>query len=227
LSLWCSCGWSRFLGNGTCCVIWSSYYGSFLVRCSKGGTSTITISLCASSWGCCGFGMVQNIRTSGMGNVLHIYFLLLIIRDLSSFSSSSESFVVLCSLAHIYLGNMLDDTKGCLVCCNFSLNSKVFTHDVEASCTLVGIASGGIYRSMSRNKCCIKISMTNVEWQISFLGSTFIIPIIILVWEAIHLINSFYSCLNKVFAQSTSFPFTTIIIDMTFLLLKYQTLSLW
>ncbi len=152
-----------------------------------------------------------------MGSVPCIYFLLLIIRDLSSSSSSSKSFVVLCSLAHIYLGNLLDDAKGCLVCCNFSLNFKVFTHDVEASCILVGITFGGIYRSMSRKKCCIKISMTNVEWQTYFLGSTFLIPIIILVWEVIHIINSLCSCLNKVLAQSTSFPFTTIIIDMTFL----------
>jgi len=98
-----------------------------------------------------------------MGSVPRIYFLLLIIKDLSSSSSSSKSFVVIYSLAHIYLGNLLDDAKGCLVCCNLSLNSKVFTHDVEASCTPMGIASGGIYRSMSRNKYCIRISMTNVE----------------------------------------------------------------
>ncbi len=155
-----------------------------------------------------------------MGSVPHIYFLLLIIRDLFSSSSSFKSFIVFCSLAHIYLGNLLDDAKGCLVYCNLSFNFKVFTHDVEASCTPMGITYGGIYWFMSRKKCCIKISATNVERQISILGSTFTIPIIILVWEAIHLINSLYSCLNKMFAQSTSFPFTTIIIDMTFLILK-------
>jgi hypothetical protein len=106
--------------------------------------------------------MVQNIRTFGMGSVPRIYFLLLIIGDLSS-SSSSKSFVVFCSLAHIYLGNLLDDAKGCLVCCNFSLNSKVFMHDVKASCSPMGRVSSGIYHFMSKKKCCIKISMTIVE----------------------------------------------------------------
>jgi len=96
----------------------------------------------------------------------------------------------------------------------------MFILDVEASCTIVGTISTRICQSMLRKKCCINISMINVGWQIFVLGSTFTIPIIILVEEVVHLINSLYNCLNKVYAQSIAFPFIAIIIDMPFLLLK-------
>jgi hypothetical protein len=49
--------------------------------------------------------------------------------------------------------------------------------------------------------------MTNTEWQTSFLGSTFIIPLNIVVLKVVDLFNSFYNCLNMVFAQSIAFPF--------------------
>jgi hypothetical protein len=45
----------------------------------------------------------------------------LIIKGLSSSSFPFKSFVILCSLAHICLGNLLDEVKGCLVYCRRSL----------------------------------------------------------------------------------------------------------
>jgi hypothetical protein len=40
------------------------------------------------------------------------------------------------------------------------------------------------------------------------------VPIMTLVWEVVHLINSLCSCLNKVFVQSTPFPCTDVMIDI-------------
>ncbi len=166
--------------------------------------------------------MVWNASNSGVRNDLCIYFFLLIIKGLS-FSSSSSS------LNLLYFFNIwstsvlmifLDDAKGCLLWCNLSLNSKVFILDVKASCTPVGVSYGGIYWSIFKNKCCIKISMTNVEWQTPFLGSTLNVPIIIFVWEVVHLINYLCNYLNIVSTQSTMFPFIVIIMDMAIILLK-------
>ncbi len=49
----------------------------------------------------------------------------LVLEVLFAFTSSSESFVFLRFLACICLSDMLDDTRGCLVCCSFSFNFKV------------------------------------------------------------------------------------------------------
>jgi hypothetical protein len=68
--------------------------------------------------------------------------------------------------------------------------------------------------------------MTNVEWQIFFLGSTLIVPIIILVWEVVHLINFWATIVQIMFAQSTSF---LRIIQMTHvaIFLIYYILKAW
>jgi hypothetical protein len=71
-----------------------------------------------------------------------------------------------------------------------------------------------------KKKWCIKISITNVEWQTSFFGSSLTIPIMTLVWEVIHLVNSLCSCLNKMSTQSIAFPCIDVMIDIAFLLLK-------
>ncbi len=104
--------------------------------------------------------------------------------------------------------------------CNMSPNSKAFTRNGEAYCASVGANYVGIYGSIFGNKCCINTSMTNAKWHTSFLGSTLIVPFNILVWDVVHLINSFYNCLNIIFAQSTYFPLTTIIMDIKNLLLS-------
>jgi hypothetical protein len=140
----------------------------------------------------------------------HIYFLLLIIRGLSFSSSSSESSTILCSLARICCGNLLDRVRGHLLCCKHSFNFEVLSPKVNTSCTPTGTTCSGIYWIMLGKKCCIKISIINVEWQTSFFVSTLIIPIMALVWEVVHLINSSYSCLNKVYAQSIPFPYTIV-----------------
>ncbi len=174
------------------------------------------------SWGYYGFIMVWDANTSGVGSDFRIYFLLLIIKGFSSSSFSS-------SLNLLYFFNIwsasilmifLDNAKGCLVSYNLSLNSEVFTLDVKTSCTLVSVTSSGIHWFVFRKKCCIKISMTNVEWQTSFLRSTLNVPIIIFVWEVVHLINYLCNCLNIMSTQSTMFPFTIVIMDMAILLLK-------
>jgi hypothetical protein len=40
-------------------------------------------------------------------------------------------------LVCIWCGDLLNNAKGRLVCCNLSLNSNVFTLNVETSCTLL------------------------------------------------------------------------------------------
>jgi hypothetical protein len=90
------------------------------------------------------------------------------------------------------------------------LNFEVFIPNVKASCTPIGVTYGGIYWYIFRKKCCIKMSMTNVEWQTSFLGSTLNVPIIIFVWEVVHFINYLCNCLNIVSTQSTMFPFIVV-----------------
>lgn len=165
--------------------------------------------------------MTWDAKNSSIGSiVLRICFLFLIIKGLSSSSSSYESSILFCSPICICLGDLLDDARSHLVCCNLSFNFDVFTLDVKASCTPTGAVFGNIYYFAFGKKCCIKISMVNVEWSTSFLGSTFIIPINIFVWEVVHLINSLISCLNKVTIESTTFLFMDVIMDMTCLLLK-------
>ncbi len=65
--------------------------------------------------------------------------------------------------------------------CNMSFNSKALTRDGEAYCALASANSIGIYGSIFGNKCCINASMTNAKWHTSFLGSTLIVPLNILV----------------------------------------------
>ncbi len=144
--------------------------------------------------------MVWDAKTSRLRIVLRICFLLLIIRGFSFSSSSFESCVIFYSLAYICLGDLLDEVKGHLVCCRHSFNFEILTLKVEASCTPMGTSCSGIYEVVSRKKCCIKISITNVKWKTSFFGSTLIVPIMTLVWEVVHLINCFCSYLNKVSA---------------------------
>jgi hypothetical protein len=88
--------------------------------------------------------MVWDVKTSRLIIAPRTCFLLLIIKGLFSSSSSSKSFAIFCSLAHICLDNLLDDVIGHLVCCHHSLSSKVLTPKVEASCTPVGTSCGGI-----------------------------------------------------------------------------------
>jgi hypothetical protein len=61
--------------------------------------------------------------------------------------------------------------------------------DVEAFYAWADAASSGLCSYVFGGKCCIKISMTNIEWQTSFLGSTFIIPFNIVVLEVVDLFN--------------------------------------
>jgi hypothetical protein len=81
--------------------------------------------------------MVWDAKTSWLGNVPHIYFLLLIIRNISFSSSSSESLAILYSLARICLGDLFDKKKGHLACCSHSLNYDILTPNVKASYTKV------------------------------------------------------------------------------------------
>lgn len=175
---------------------------------SRGWTSIATIGdLCTSSWSYFCLDMTYAANTFGIKIISHITFLFLIIKGLSSSSSSSESFAFLWSLVYNYLGDMMDDARGHLVFYNQSFNSNVFTLDVKASYAPANVASNGICSSIFGKKCCIKISMTNIKWQTSFLVSTFTIPLNIIVLEVVDLFNSFYNCLNMVFAQSIAFPF--------------------
>jgi hypothetical protein len=121
----------------------------------------------------------------------------LIIKNFSSSPSSFESFVVICSLAHMCLGDLLDKARGHLTSYNLSLNFELLTPNVETFYILMGTTYSGICWFVLGKKCCIKILMTNVEWQISFFRSILIVPIIILVWEVFYFINSFCNCLNK------------------------------
>jgi hypothetical protein len=50
---------------------------------------------------------------------------LLVLEMLFASASSFESFEFLQFLACICFSDMLDDARGCLVCCNFSFNFKV------------------------------------------------------------------------------------------------------
>jgi hypothetical protein len=88
----------------------------------------------------------------------------LIIKGLSSSFFSSKSSIFFRSLVCICLGDLLDNARSHLVFCNLSFNSNVFTLSVVTFCTLVGAAFGSIYCSAFGKKCCIKISMINVEW---------------------------------------------------------------
>jgi len=135
-----------WLDPRTYCVAWPSNYGSCLATCFGFGSFATDGGSCASSWGCCGLGMVWDARSSKLGNAPHICFLLLIIISLysSSSSSSSKSYVILCSLAQICLGNLLDERRGHLTCGSHSFNSEILTLNVEASFTLVGTSFGGI-----------------------------------------------------------------------------------
>jgi hypothetical protein len=108
-------------------------------------------------------------------------------------------------MVYNYLGDLIDDAKRHLVFYSQSINSNVFTTDVEASYAWAGAIFDGIYYSIYGKKCCIKISMTNIEWQTSFLGSTFNIPLNIVVLKVVDLFNSLYTCLNMVFAQFIAF----------------------
>jgi hypothetical protein len=66
-------------------------------------------------------------------------------RGLSFSSSSFESFAVLCSMVHIYHGDLLDEARGHLVCCICFLNFEILTLEVNTSYTLVGISCSGIF----------------------------------------------------------------------------------
>jgi hypothetical protein len=89
--------------------------------------------------------MVWNARTFGLIITPCIYFFLLIIRGLSSFSSSFEFFIGFCSLTCICLGDLLDEARGHLICHKCSLNFEILTCEVEASYILMGICYNGIY----------------------------------------------------------------------------------
>ncbi len=170
---WSACG-------GTCWTTWPFNCGSCLVTCFRFGISTIGVGRCASSWGCCGLGMVWNVRTYGLIIASCICFFLLIIRGLSSFSSSFEFSIGFCSLACICLGDLLDKARGHLICHKCSFNFEILIHEVETFYTLVGICYNGIYWVVS-----------------SFFGSTLIVPIMTVVWEVVHFINYLCSCFKK------------------------------
>jgi len=125
----------------------------------------------------------------GIEIVFRISFLFLIIKGLSFSSSSYESFAFLWSLVYNCLGDLMDDARGHLVFYKQSVNSNVFTMDVEAFYAWADATSSGLCSYVFGGKCCIKISMTNIEWQTSFLGSTFIIPFNIVVLEVVDLFN--------------------------------------
>jgi hypothetical protein len=133
-----------WLDPRTYCVAWPSNCGSCLAICFGFGIFPADEGHCASSWGCCGLGMVWDARSSKLGSVPHIYFLLLIIRSLYYSSFSFKSYVVICSLAWICLGDLLDEVRGHLACGSCSFNSEILTLNVEASFTLVGTSFGGI-----------------------------------------------------------------------------------
>jgi len=88
--------------------------------------------------------MVWDARTFGMIIVFRIYFFLLIIRGLSSSSSSFESFIGLCSLAHICFRDLLEEARGHLICCRRSFNFEILTREVETSYTPMGTSYNGI-----------------------------------------------------------------------------------
>jgi hypothetical protein len=215
------CGCTGFLGNGTCCAIWSSNYGSLFVTCFRGWISiAIASDLCTSSWSYYCLRMTYDANISSIEIVPYISFFLLIIKGLSSSSSSFESSTLLWSSIYNCLSDLLDNARGHLVFWCQPLNFNVFTLDVEAFYARASATSSGIYCFVYRKKCCIKILMTNVEWQTSFLRSTFTIPLNIFVLKVVNIFNFLYNCLNRGSAQYIIFPFIVVMMDMAFMLLK-------